>query len=109
MARAVADDGIPRSRTASRSIGGGALDDDDERDEWEEDGLRSGASHGFVPLAGRSALGGDDGLDGLLDFEDGVEEEELVEEEVRCGRALDEFESKQCRRIAGLQGGWRVG
>ena len=82
MARAVADEGILRSRAAPRGNGGGALDDDDERGDWEEDGLRSGAPHGFVPLAGRSALGGDDGLDGLLDFEDGVEEEELEEEEV---------------------------
>ena len=101
MAQAAADAGLPRSRAhgaAPRGDGAGAFDDD-ERDDGEEDGVRSGAPLGFVPLAGRSALGGDDGLDGLLDFEDGVEEE--LEEEVRCGRACHDFREQRVRKESG--------
>ena len=81
MARAVAGEDIPRSRARDAAPGGGeGAIDDDERDDGEDYGLRSDAPRGFVPLAGRTAIGEEDGLDGLLDFEDAVEEEELEEE-----------------------------
>jgi hypothetical protein len=103
MARASADETILRSRSRDAALrgedGAGALDDD-EWDDGKED-----APLGFVPLAGRSPLGGDDGLDGLLDFEDGVEEED-VEEEVRCGRTCVELGRKGRGNIPGLQDGW---
>jgi hypothetical protein len=84
-----------RSRGAApRGEDRAGLDDDD-------DGEEDGAPLGFVPLAGRSPVGGDDGLDDLLDYEDGGEEEE----EVRCGRACDGLGGSRRGRRPGLQAG----